>query len=194
MIIRANISPESHKSILIFIILPLRRVNQMQATGRNHSDNGTLPGIGNTIRLLAAQLLVVGIIVASLLAIQAGTASVASEPPAAVEAPAGWRLPPLALAQVCGRRSRGRRQLPPRSPQKGPVLLQQSRPARRLIHRPRHRRRVRLRSPARGAAGKQRLLVKSRHHEPHLPYQGGQPAGAGRNLHRPLPEHRRRRR
>ena len=47
----------------------------MQADGRNHTDIGTLPGIGNTIRLLAVQLLVVGILVASLFAIQAGTAS-----------------------------------------------------------------------------------------------------------------------
>ena len=60
----------------------------MQTTSRNRANIGTLPGIGNTIRLLAVQLLVVGIIVASLLAIQAGDASAASDPPAATEAPA----------------------------------------------------------------------------------------------------------
>ena len=59
----------------------------MQTTSRNRANIGTLPGIGNTLRLLAAQLLVVGIIVASLLAVQEGTASAASDPPAATEAP-----------------------------------------------------------------------------------------------------------
>ena len=47
----------------------------MQTTGRNHADIGTLPCIANTLRLLVVQLLVVGIIVGSLLAFQAGTAS-----------------------------------------------------------------------------------------------------------------------
>ena len=56
----------------------------MQATNRNRNRHRTLPGIGNTIRLLAAQVLIVVVIV-SLLAIQSRTTSAASDPPAAIE-------------------------------------------------------------------------------------------------------------
>ena len=46
----------------------------MQATSRNHADIETLRGIGNTVRLLAAQLLLVGIVVGALVGIHGGTA------------------------------------------------------------------------------------------------------------------------
>ena len=66
MISSVNITPEVHKDTSIFTILPLREVNQMQATGRNRTHIGTLPRFGSNIRLLAAQLLLVSIIVGSL--------------------------------------------------------------------------------------------------------------------------------
>ncbi|MYE53944.1 MAG: hypothetical protein F4X34_01945 [Chloroflexi bacterium] len=57
----------------------------MQTTNRIRTDIGTLPGIGNTVRLLAAQVIIVGIVVGSLLAMQSRTTSAASDPPAATE-------------------------------------------------------------------------------------------------------------
>ena len=47
----------------------------MRATGGNHTNIGTLPGISSAIRLLAAQLLLVSVLAAVLVAIRIGTAS-----------------------------------------------------------------------------------------------------------------------
>lgn len=47
----------------------------MRATGGNHANIGTLPGMSGTIKLLAAQLLLVALLVAALVILGSGAAS-----------------------------------------------------------------------------------------------------------------------